>query len=84
MGKQDHVRVELLRPRRPSLGGHLDEFRGRSVGHLDVINAFRDQRQDFDVSGRTIRFSAKAPLPPALVKRIVKARVRENVASVKA
>ena len=45
--------------------------------------AFRDELQDWKVSGRTIRFSAKTPLPAALVKRIVKARVRENEARVK-
>lgn len=30
------------------------------------------------VSGATIHFSPDAPLPPALVKKIVRARVREN------
>jgi uncharacterized protein YdhG (YjbR/CyaY superfamily) len=50
---------------------------------LDVIDAFREELQDLDVSGRTIRFSAKRPLPAALVKRIVKARVRENEARVR-
>ncbi len=44
---------------------------------LDVVNAVRDQLQDFDVSGRTVRFSAERPLPATLVKRIVKARMRE-------
>ena len=51
-----------------------------TVVSLDVMNAFRDALQDFEVSGRTIRFSAKKPLPAALVKRIVKARVLENEA----
>jgi uncharacterized protein YdhG (YjbR/CyaY superfamily) len=55
-----------------------------TVVSLDVINAFRDKLQDFDVSGRTIRFSAKRSLPAALVKRIVKARVQENEARGKA
>jgi uncharacterized protein YdhG (YjbR/CyaY superfamily) len=49
-----------------------------TVVSLEVINAFRDELQDFDVSGRTVRFSAKRPLPARLVKRIVKARVQEN------
>lgn len=43
-----------------------------------LINAFRDQLENFDVSGRTVRFSAKNPLPVTLVKRIVKARVQES------
>ena len=51
-----------------------------TIVSLDVMNAFRDELRDFDVSGRTIRFSAKKPLPATLVKRIVKARMRENEA----
>ena len=42
------------------------------------MNAFRDELKKFDVSGRTIRFSTEEPLPAGLVRRIVKARVREN------
>jgi uncharacterized protein YdhG (YjbR/CyaY superfamily) len=51
-----------------------------TVVSLDVMNAFREELRGFDVSGRTIRFSAERPLPAALVKRIVKARVQENEA----
>jgi uncharacterized protein YdhG (YjbR/CyaY superfamily) len=54
--------------------GHLSF----TVVSLDVVNAFRDELRDFDLSGRTIRFSARKPLPAALVKRIVEARVLEN------
>jgi len=54
-----------------------------TVVSLEVIDAFRDELQDWEVAGRTIRFSAKKPLPAALVKRIVKARVLENEARVK-
>lgn len=70
-------------------GGPLVHFAAQpkhlsfTIVSLDVMNAFRDQLQDFDVSGRTIRFSAKKPLPAALVKRIVKARVLENEARVR-
>ena len=32
----------------------------------------------YDVSGATIHFSADRPLPAALVKRFVKARIAEN------
>ena len=51
-----------------------------TVISLDVIEALRGELQDFDVSGRTIQFSASNPLPSALVRRIVRARVRENKA----
>jgi uncharacterized protein YdhG (YjbR/CyaY superfamily) len=54
-----------------------------TIVSLELINALRDDLQEFDVSGRTIRFSANKPLPASLVKRIVKARVRENEARVK-
>jgi uncharacterized protein YdhG (YjbR/CyaY superfamily) len=49
-----------------------------TVVSLDVIEAFRDELRRWDVSGRTIRFSAEKPLPASLVKCVVKARVREN------
>ena len=54
-----------------------------TIVSLDVVDAFRDELQDFVVSGRTVHFSATKPLPAALVERIVKARVRENEARVK-
>jgi uncharacterized protein YdhG (YjbR/CyaY superfamily) len=53
-------------------------------GQVFVAVPFRDELQDFDVSGRTIRFSATRPLPATLVKRIVKARVQEDEARAKA
>jgi uncharacterized protein YdhG (YjbR/CyaY superfamily) len=43
-----------------------------------AIAAFRGELAAFDVSGRTIRFSARKGLPAGLVRRIVRARVREN------
>jgi uncharacterized protein YdhG (YjbR/CyaY superfamily) len=49
-----------------------------TIVSLDVVDAFRDELHDFDVSGRTVHFSAEKPLPAALVKRIVQARVKEN------
>ena len=54
-----------------------------TVISLDVLRDLADALEGFDVSGRTIRFSAEDPLPAALVKRIVKARVKENEARAK-
>jgi uncharacterized protein YdhG (YjbR/CyaY superfamily) len=51
-----------------------------TVVSLDILNSVRDELAGFDISGRTIHFSAEKPLPAATVKRIVKARVRENEA----
>lgn len=41
---------------------------------------FADELKGFEVSKGTIRFTVEKPLPLALVKKIVKARVAENAA----
>jgi uncharacterized protein YdhG (YjbR/CyaY superfamily) len=56
--------------------GHLAFY----VVSLDVMKAFQRELAGYDVSGRTIRFSVDNPLPAGLVKKIVKARVKENEA----
>ena len=40
-----------------------------------TVKAFQDQLKDFGTSKGTIRFSANKPLPTALVKKLVKARI---------
>jgi uncharacterized protein YdhG (YjbR/CyaY superfamily) len=45
-----------------------------------VLNPFKDELSAYDTSKGTIRFPANAPLPSALVRKIVKARVLENEA----
>jgi uncharacterized protein YdhG (YjbR/CyaY superfamily) len=40
-----------------------------------TVKAFQDQLKDFGTSKGTIRFSADKPLPTALVKKLVKARI---------
>ena len=44
----------------------------------------REITQTHEVSGATIHFSPDNPLPPALVKKILRSRVRENAALTKA
>jgi uncharacterized protein YdhG (YjbR/CyaY superfamily) len=43
-----------------------------------VIGAFKNELKAFEVSKGTIRFPVDKPLPAALVKKMVKARIAEN------
>jgi uncharacterized protein YdhG (YjbR/CyaY superfamily) len=43
-----------------------------------VMHAFKNELKSYDTSKGTIRFPLDRPLPFALVRKIVKARVREN------
>ena len=45
-----------------------------------ALSGFREELRGYDVSQGTIRFQLDAPLPPALVRRLVKARIAENAA----
>jgi len=42
-----------------------------------VIEAFKDELKDFSTSKGTIHFPADKPLPTALIKKLVKARVAQ-------
>jgi uncharacterized protein YdhG (YjbR/CyaY superfamily) len=43
-----------------------------------VLETFGSELSSFDISGTTIHFTAENPLPGALVKKIVQARMAEN------
>lgn len=45
-----------------------------------VLEAFADDLGDFSVSKGTVRFQPDRPIPAALVKRLVKARLGEHAA----
>ena len=45
-----------------------------------AVDAAREALPDFDITGRTIRFSPKRPIPARVVARLVKQRVKENEA----
>jgi uncharacterized protein YdhG (YjbR/CyaY superfamily) len=42
-----------------------------------LVKAMKKDFQDYEVSGATIHFTPEKPLPAALVKKIVRARVKE-------
>lgn len=48
------------------------------VMNLGVMQELADDLKNYDTSGGTIRFPANKPLPSALVKKIVKARMKMN------
>jgi uncharacterized protein YdhG (YjbR/CyaY superfamily) len=43
-----------------------------------TVEAHQDELRDYDTSKGTIRFQADDPLPAALVRKLVKARIAEN------
>jgi uncharacterized protein YdhG (YjbR/CyaY superfamily) len=45
-----------------------------------VLNAYKDELKSYHTSKGTLRFSLDKPLPAALVKKVVKARIQENEA----
>jgi len=45
-----------------------------------VMDAYKEQLKHYDTSKGTIRFAANKPLPATLVKKLVRARIKENEA----
>jgi uncharacterized protein YdhG (YjbR/CyaY superfamily) len=45
-----------------------------------VMEAHKDELKSYDTSKGTIRFPASKPLPAALVRKLIKARIEENEA----
>jgi uncharacterized protein YdhG (YjbR/CyaY superfamily) len=45
-----------------------------------TVQAHQDELKDYDTSKGTIRFQPDHPLPTALVRKLVKARIAENAA----
>ncbi len=45
-----------------------------------TVDAHKDELRNYETSKGTIRFQADKPLPAALVRKLVKARIEENTA----
>jgi uncharacterized protein YdhG (YjbR/CyaY superfamily) len=67
------------------LNGHSLVFFGAWANHCAfypgssaTLKKFQNELSDFQTSKGTLRFSPDKPLPVALVKRLVKARIAEN------
>ena len=69
----------------------LYKYKGHLVGFMafknhssfvtmsqSIIKAFKNDLKPYKVSGTTIHFPVDKPLPPSLVKKLVKARLVEN------
>lgn len=48
-----------------------------------TVKAFKDELKKYETSKGTIRFQADKPLPAALLRKLVKARIAENAATAK-
>ncbi len=77
---------EVISYRLPAfrLNGLLVAF-GATANHCaffpmsgSMVEAFHDELKGYDTSKGTIRFQPNKPLPAALVRKIVKARIAEN------
>jgi uncharacterized protein YdhG (YjbR/CyaY superfamily) len=83
---------ETIKTRVPALryNGKTVVGFGATAKHLalyvmfgDALRALKADLKDFDATNRVIRFSSAAPLPPALVRKIVRYRLAEIDAQAK-
>jgi len=58
-----------------AFNNHCSIFPGSAV-----MDAHKEELKRYDISKGTIRFPASKPLPTALVRKLVKARIKENEA----
>lgn len=57
-----------------AFAGHCSLF----VMDGTVLESFREELKEFPTSKGTVRFCVDKPLPAAVVKKIVKARIEQN------
>ena len=58
----------------------LSAIHDEAVSISDAIDqAYKDKLKDYDTSKGTIRFQADKAMPAALVRKLIKSRIAENV-----
>ena len=65
------------------LDGRMLVWFGAAANHCSfypgaLVEAHKDELKDYDTSKGTIRFQADKPLPAAIVRKLVKARIAES------
>jgi uncharacterized protein YdhG (YjbR/CyaY superfamily) len=68
------------------LDGRMLVWFGAGANHCafypgGIVEAYKDDLKDYETSKGTIRFRPDDPLPPALVKKIVKGAIARNAAA---
>ena len=66
--------------------GKVQVWFGAAMNHCSfypggVVQEFKEELKHYETSKGTIRFPADEPLPPSLVRKLVKARLARNAAS---
>lgn len=60
----------------------IDEYLA-AVSEDKRVEAYKDELKNYDTSKGAIRFPPDNPLPPTLVRKLVKARIAKNAAQQK-
>jgi uncharacterized protein YdhG (YjbR/CyaY superfamily) len=64
------------------LDGKCFVWFGAAANHCAIYGVLgdnKDELKDYDISKGTIRFQADKPMPTSLVRKLIKARIAENV-----
>jgi uncharacterized protein YdhG (YjbR/CyaY superfamily) len=56
----------------------IDEYLAFYLLSSSTVEAHKKELEGYDISKGTIRFQPDKPLPTALVRKLVKARIAEN------
>ena len=57
---------------------YVISFLGLIIG-LILSRRFKDELKDFSLASGTIRFTTEKPIPEALLKKIIQARMKDNL-----